>query len=287
LTEVAQTKIYGNTDPTLSFTAEANSANSGLATTDTSASFTGALTRAAGENVASYAIANTLANGNYSITVTDGTFAITQRPITLTADAQTKVSGNSDPSLTYTAEANSASRGLVAGDTFGALTRTAGENVGNHTINASALANGNYLISAVNGRLTITSAPEPEPASTGRNQAADNAVRSAQRQVSSGTNAVAAGSSANATWRSMPSPEQSAGFGPLSSQPIGSTSSNVSQSGGLVFVQMPDSAPNAPTTTGSTAEVATSGGTDTAGFMRVSVIRGGINFGEYSETLAR
>ena len=221
---------------------------------------------------------------NYSLTQPTVTAAnISQRPITVTADDKTKVFGNSDPSLTYQVTIGN----LITGDSLsGALTRSAGEDVGNHTINAAALANGNYLITATNGVLTISQRPVTA-LNTKRNQAADNAVRSAQRQVSSGTNAVAAGSSANATWRSMPSPEQSAGLSPLSSQPIGSTSSNVSLSGGLVFVQVPDSAPNTPTTTGSTADVATSGGTDTSGFMRVSVIRGGINFGEYSETLAR
>ena len=84
---------------------------------------------------------------------------ISARPITLAADAKTKVYGSADPALTFTAEAAGVSRGLVAGDTFtGALTRAAGDNVGSYTINANALANGNYVISATNGALSISKA---------------------------------------------------------------------------------------------------------------------------------
>ena len=72
---------------------------------------------------------------------------ISARPITLAADAKTKVYGSADPALTFTAEAAGASRGLVAGD-----------NVGSYTINANALANGNYVISATNGALSISKA---------------------------------------------------------------------------------------------------------------------------------
>ena len=84
---------------------------------------------------------------------------ITQRSINVTADAKAKVYGNTDPALTFTAEANSTNRGLVGSDTFtGVLTRTAGESVGSYTINAAGLANGNYLITANNGVLTINPA---------------------------------------------------------------------------------------------------------------------------------
>ncbi len=68
-------------------------------------SFTGALTRVAGENVGSYAIQQgTLANSNYNITFVPANFTITGMPITVTANAgQTKVYGSVDPLVfTYT-----------------------------------------------------------------------------------------------------------------------------------------------------------------------------------------
>ncbi|MBS7778532.1 MBG domain-containing protein [Acidovorax sp. CCYZU-2555] len=145
-----QTKVYGNADPALTYAVTGGSlvAGDGLA---------GVLARAPGENVGSYTInANALSNGNYLITAIEGALTISQRPITVTADNQTKVYGNADPTLTYTVSSGS----LVAGDSLNAaLTRSPGENVGSYTIDANALANGNYLITAVNGALTIGQRP--------------------------------------------------------------------------------------------------------------------------------
>ena len=88
-----QKKVYGTTpDLALTFTV----GGSGLATGDTIATvFTGALARAAGENVGNYLInqGSLLANSNYSLTITPAvTFAITQAPLTITPDGgKTKV----------------------------------------------------------------------------------------------------------------------------------------------------------------------------------------------------
>ena len=75
-------------------------------------SFIGALSRAAGENVGSYAITQgTLAindgNGgnNYKLTFVGANLEITARPITITADPQSKVYGDADPALTYRSRA--------------------------------------------------------------------------------------------------------------------------------------------------------------------------------------
>jgi len=163
LTADAKTKIYGSADPELTFTAEAdNGAGRGLVLGDT---FTGALSRAAGANVGSYSItAAAKTNSNYLITASNGALTISQRPITLTADTKTKVFGNTDPALTYTIAANGTNQGRVGSDTFtGALARTGGEGLGSYTIDASALANGNYLITAVDGTLRIIKASLPAP----------------------------------------------------------------------------------------------------------------------------
>ncbi len=67
-------------------------------------------------------------------------FAITPRAVTVTADAQSKVYGSADPTLTYTVGGN----GLVNGDTLsGTLGRAAGENViaGGYAITQGGVTN--------------------------------------------------------------------------------------------------------------------------------------------------
>ncbi len=141
-----QSKVYGNADPTLTYTGTLVSGDS----------FSGALSRVAGENVGSYAITQgTLTAGaNYTITFVPANFAITARPLTVTANAQTKQYGDVDPALTYTFTGT-----LVTGDSFtGALARVAGENVGAYAINQGTLTAGaNYTITYVGANLTITS----------------------------------------------------------------------------------------------------------------------------------
>ncbi|MCV2368754.1 MBG domain-containing protein [Roseateles oligotrophus] len=146
----AKSKVYGNTDPALTWQVSSGS----LVGEDT---LSGALTRAAGSNVGSYAIdASALANSNYAITANNGTLTISPRPLTVTADAKSKVYGNTDPALTWQVSDGS----LVGEDTLsGALTRAAGSNAGSYAIDASALANSNYAITANNGTLTISPRP--------------------------------------------------------------------------------------------------------------------------------
>ncbi|CAH0303949.1 MULTISPECIES: MBG domain-containing protein [unclassified Pedobacter] len=137
-------KIYGNVDPALNFTA-----TPALATGD---SFSGSLTRAAGENIGTYAITQgTLSAGsNYAITFTAGTnFTINKRAITVTATGQSKGYGNVDPFLTYTLGGS----GLAFADTFsGSLSRAPGENVGSYAITQGTLAlSTNYAITFTPG----------------------------------------------------------------------------------------------------------------------------------------
>ena len=102
-----------------------------------------------------YAIASTLANDNYNITFVTANLEITQKPITLTADAKTKVYGEVDPALTYQITSGS----LETGDALtGSLSRTAGEDAGTYAI-SSTLANSNYNITFVPANLSITPKP--------------------------------------------------------------------------------------------------------------------------------
>lgn len=132
--------------------------------TDSLADVTGSLTRASGSNVGLYDIA--LGSGtkaaNYAITfvTANQAFEVTARPITITADAnQTKVYGETNPTYTYTVEANGTDRGLVGSDTFsGALVRAVGENAGSYPINLGSLANANYAITYLGANYSIQQA---------------------------------------------------------------------------------------------------------------------------------
>src|SRR2546428_6259676 len=125
-------------------------------------SFTGALARAAGENVGSYAInLGALSAGtNYSLSLAPGTvnFTITPKPVVITPTAgQSKVYGASDPTLTFTNDA-----GLLAGSFTGALARAAGENVGSYAINLGTLSAGTkYRLKQPPGAVQLPIKPEP------------------------------------------------------------------------------------------------------------------------------
>ncbi|MGL2994952.1 MBG domain-containing protein [Flavobacterium sp. TSSA_36] len=147
----SQTKVYGATDPIFGYTVSPSLVGSDA--------FSGALTRVAGENTGNYAITqgNLSAGSNYTITYVSKDFAITAKPITVTADAsQTKVYGTANPVYSYTV-----SPSLVSGDSFtGTLTRTAGENIGNYAITQGNLSAGsNYNITYVSKDFTITAKP--------------------------------------------------------------------------------------------------------------------------------
>jgi hypothetical protein len=160
LTADAKTKVYGEANPSLTYVAEATSSGRGLVNSD---SFAGVLstTATSTSGVGNYAITSTLANSNYAITYTGANLSVTARPITLTADAKTKVYGEANPSLTYVAEATSSGRGLVNGDTLtGGLstTATSTSGIGSYSI-TSSLANSNYAISYTGANLSVTARP--------------------------------------------------------------------------------------------------------------------------------
>jgi lipopolysaccharide export system protein LptA len=152
VTADAKTKIYGEADPPLTYQITSGTLVAGDA-------FTGALTRVPGANVGTYAIlqGTLVLSSNYDLTYVGANLTITQRPITVTADAKTKVYGNPDPALTYQVTSGT----LVSGDTFsGALTRAAGQNVGAYAIQQGTLAlSANYNLTYVGANLTITQRP--------------------------------------------------------------------------------------------------------------------------------
>ena len=149
-----QNKVYGDTDPTLSY------AVSGWKFSDGNSLLTGALGRASGENAGLYAMnkGTVAAGSNYTIAYNSASpqFEITPATLTITANAgQHKVYGDIDPTLGYGATGWKFSDGNSL--LTGALGRAAGKNVGNYAINqGSLLATSNYDIRYIGADFAIT-----------------------------------------------------------------------------------------------------------------------------------
>ena len=124
----------------------------------------------------------------FALGVTDGTFAINKAPLTITAANKSKVYGTTDPVLTanYSGFKNSDTASAVSGFSMSTVTGSAAT-VGEHPIVASGGVAANYLISDVDGTLTVTPATEANAAE----QARQAAIIAANQQNN------AAGSSAN------------------------------------------------------------------------------------------
>ena len=163
----AASRIYGNANPALTGSVSAIGLVNGEAlanVTTGSANFTTKATTVS--NVGSFAVtgAGLTTNGNYAASVVQGAgnanaLAITPRPITVTATAQSRVYGNANPVLTYTV----GGLGLVDNDKLsGALATTANtqSNVGLYNINQGTLAaSTNYAFTYVGNKLTVTQRP--------------------------------------------------------------------------------------------------------------------------------
>jgi filamentous hemagglutinin family protein len=151
VTADALSRLYGNANPALTYTLGGD----GLAGSDT---LSGALATSADatSNVGSYAISqgSLSAGSNYILAFSGADLTLTPRSLTVTADAISRLYGNSNPALTYTLG------GLVNGDTLsGALatSATTTSNVGSYAISQGTLsAGGNYALSFTGADLTVT-----------------------------------------------------------------------------------------------------------------------------------
>ena len=109
--------------------------------------------------VGSYtATASLAADSNYDgATSTAYGFTILAKPITITADPKSKISGDSDPTLTSQFTVGS----IELGDALsGSLNRVEGETPGKYAI-TSTFSNGNYAITFVSADLTILDGVNP------------------------------------------------------------------------------------------------------------------------------
>ncbi len=143
------TKVYGESDPTLTVTV------TGVVSGDT---IVATASRADGNNVGSYTISAAVDTnssqytaGNYNIKLVNATFTITPKTVTVKADDAEKTYGQDDPTLSATVT------GLVGDDVITYdVTRQQGENAGRYTITASGAANqGNYTVTYVAGKFTV------------------------------------------------------------------------------------------------------------------------------------
>jgi hypothetical protein len=152
VTADGQSRVYGDANPTLTY----GIGGRGLANSDT---LSGGLTTgaAATSGVGSYGITqgSLAASSNYALTYVGADLAITARPITVTADAQSRVYGDANPTLTY----GIGGRGLANSDTLsGSLTTgaTTATGVGSYGITQGSLAaSSNYALTYVGANLSV------------------------------------------------------------------------------------------------------------------------------------
>ena len=155
VTADAKSRAYGDANPALTYQV----GGSGLVNGDT---LSGALATSAttASNVGVYGITQgTLAaSGNYALNYASANLTVSQRAITVTADAKSRAYGDANPALTYQVGGS----GLANGDTLsGALatSATTASNVGTYGIAQGTLAaSGNYALNYASANLTVTPA---------------------------------------------------------------------------------------------------------------------------------
>ena len=151
-----RTKVYGATDPVLTYSITGFINGDTEADLDTAVS----ISRAAGEAVGTYTITPSgAADSNYAISFVTADFSVTQAVLTVTAECQQpKCMVKQILYLTYTIT------GFINGDTEAdldtavSISRAAGEAVGTYTITPSGAADSNYAISFVTADFSITAA---------------------------------------------------------------------------------------------------------------------------------
>ena len=151
VTADAQSRLYGAANPALTYVSSGllngDALSGGLATPATTTS-----------NVGTYGITQgTLAaSANYALTYVGANLTVTAAPLTVTADAQSRLYGAANPALTYV------SSGLLNGDALSgglATPATTTSNVGTYGITQGTLAaSANYALTYVGANLAVTAA---------------------------------------------------------------------------------------------------------------------------------
>ncbi|MFA5328893.1 MAG: MBG domain-containing protein, partial [Prolixibacteraceae bacterium] len=154
-----QTKVYGSTNPTLTF--QYSGWVNGTETIDTPPTIS--TTVDGTTEVGSYANAITLSGGtdnNYTFSLVSGDFEVTKAVLTATADDQTKVYGSANPTLTF--QYSGWVNGVETIDTPPTISTTvdAATEVGSYanSITLSGGTDNNYTFSLVSGDFEVTKA---------------------------------------------------------------------------------------------------------------------------------
>jgi hypothetical protein len=110
-------------------------------------------------DIAAGSVSLTALNGYGSIQFVSGQLTVTARPITVTADPQSRANGAANPALTFTVGGD----GLVNGDTLSgglATDATSASPAGSYAITQGSLAaSANYMLTYVGGVLTVEAPP--------------------------------------------------------------------------------------------------------------------------------
>jgi filamentous hemagglutinin family protein len=154
-----KTRIYGNSNPTLTTSYTGFKNGDTVSSINTQATATTSATT--GSDVGTYTITTAgAADNNYDFTYVDGALDITKALLTVTADNKTRVYGDSNPALsvTYTGFKNGQNASVIDTDATATTGATILSDTGSYAITAGGAADNNYDFTYVNGQLTITKA---------------------------------------------------------------------------------------------------------------------------------
>lgn len=154
-----QTRVYGAADPAFTSTP------TGLVNGETAAVITGTplytTTATATSSPGGYPISvSGLSAANYTITYQTGTLTVTQRPLTIAADNQSRPYGSANPTLTasYSGFATGEDETDLTGTLSISTAADAASGAGTYPITASGYSSVSYAISYAPGTLTVTPA---------------------------------------------------------------------------------------------------------------------------------
>jgi filamentous hemagglutinin family protein len=172
VTADSMNRVYGDANPAFTYTSSGYVVDDGVTDSAATAGLSGSVnltTNAVGtSSVGAYVIdaaAGTQTSGaGYALSVVDGTLTVGQRGITVRADDQSRIYGDANPALTHQLTGGS----LVNSDTLSGTAATAATaatassvgSVGSVVIGqGSVTAGSNYILTFVDGNLTITQRP--------------------------------------------------------------------------------------------------------------------------------
>ena len=161
ITVANQSKVYGQANPTLTGTV-----SGALNGDDVTASYATTATQSSDVQAGGYAITFEgligAKTGDYSVTgQTPGTLTVNPAPLTVTANAATKVYGQANPAFTasYSGFVLGQDPSALLGTLGFATAGTAASHVGSYPVTPNDLSSANYVITYAPGTLTVTPAP--------------------------------------------------------------------------------------------------------------------------------